>query len=412
MSRHLTEVEERLERAEALLRKARLIPPSKADASPTRPGTSSIQAVNDLNHAFDFSNLQDPIPLSPLLAEENAFPGTERLWGLLPSGGVRDNSFPSGLTDFGPPLLPGSSNIVDDDRESSGSLEASPLDDFEWDETDLGVFEATSQTKFSWGSTEAEDEENIIDGMGSLTVDERESGYLGVASGAALLRMMDPSSPRTKPPNRPAWRPLCKSSLILSQPNANRHILDSMIDAYFRLYHLSYPIIHEPTFRAQYSEVIPRPNGDSWLILANVVAAIGVFSTSVSSENMDLMLFGRAKRLLTIQFLESSNLIMVQALLLSGNYIQKRNKPNSGYNYLGIAKQMAVGLGLHKAFPAWNITPLKMEMRRRVWWNLAAFDNGASITFSRPLMWPGEGNEVSLPLNINDEVSLSLMFTT
>jgi len=314
------------------------------------------------------------------------------------SSGVKYGNNPSGFCE-------NNSHVVENDPNSSDTLESPPMDDFEWDEHDLGIIETTSQSKFSWMSSDnGGDDENIIDGMGSLTVDDRESGYLGVASGAALLRIMDSTSPSRSVPRRPAWRPLMPSSSMFHQPNPNRHILDSMIDSYFKVYHLSYPIIHEPTFRAQYAEVVPRPNGNSWLVLAYLVAAIGVFTNSTSSENLDLAMFDQAKSLLTIDFLESGNFTLVQALMLSGNYIQKRNKPNTGYNYIGLAVRMAMGLGLHKEFPGWNISPLKMEIRRRVWWTLALFDVGATITFSRPLTWPEIGAEVTLPMNIDDKV--------
>jgi transcriptional regulatory protein GAL4 len=119
-----------------------------------------------------------------------------------------------------------------------------------------------------------------------------------------------------------------------------------MIDAYFSKYHVSYPIIHEPTFRAQYSEVIPRPNGPCWTVLAYVVAAIGVWTSATSTaDTLDLALFSQARSMLTFNYLEVGNLTLVQALTLASNYQQKRDKPNSGYNYLGLATRMAMGLG-------------------------------------------------------------------
>jgi transcriptional regulatory protein GAL4 len=393
-----------LERAEALLRKARLLPQAKHSSE------SSSQKPQDEN-PFDFSNLEVPLPRagSALVSNDSFLPANEQLSAL-----VNDSSFASGFvaTNASPPL---STDYFDasyflneeqnEDDNSPDSPEAPPLDDFEWDERDLGIIEATSQSKFLWSSNDnGGDEENVIDGMASLTVDDRESGYLGIASGAALLRMMGALSPAPGSSRRPAWRRLSVTSPTLQQPSPNRHILDTMIDSYFRLFHLSYPLIHEPTFRAQYAEVIPRPNGNSWLVLAYVVAAIGVFTTSSSSENVDLALFGQAKLLLTIDFLESGNLSLLQALILSGNYIQKRNKPNSGYNYLGLAVRMAMGLGLHKEFEGWNISPLQMEIRRRVWWTLALFDIGATITYSRPMTWPALGTEVTLPMNLDDKV--------
>jgi transcriptional regulatory protein GAL4 len=101
----------------------------------------------------------------------------------------------------------------------------------------------------------------------------------------------------------------------------------------------------------------------------------------------------------------SGNLALVQALLLLSNYTQKRNRPNTGWNYLGLAVRMALSLGLHKESPNWETTLLQREMRRRVWWGLFIFDSGASITFGRPVLLPQRGiMDASHVLNIEEEV--------
>lgn len=182
--------------------------------------------------------------------------------------------------------------------------------------------------------------------------------------------------------------------------------LEPFVDAYFSLYHCSYPIIHEATFRAQFMEVIPRPTSNTWQVLLYVVAALGAFTAAVTPTDVDLALFKAAKARLTIDVLETGSLILVQALTLSSNYLQKRNKPNSGYNYLGLARRTAMGIGLHKEFPTSKASPLAMEMRRRVWYCLYIFDVGAIITFSRPLEFPEQGIETRLPLNIHESVSV------
>ena len=294
-----------------------------------------------------------------------------------------------------------SSSETSTSRGSAGLLETPPEEDFEWDELDLINY----QSPGSGIDVDSIEEDRIKDGMASLAVNEKEAGYLGVASGAALLRILEPDAKHMTPRPDPQYQSR-RLPVLLVQPDINRHITDTMIDAYFTRYHLSYPILHEPTFRAQYSEVIPQPHGRSWHVLAYVVAAIGVYSSSTSVGDLDLRLFSHAKSMLSFDFLELGNLTLVQALTLISNLQQKRDKPNSGYNYLGLAVRMAMGLGLHKEFPGWNISPLKMEIRRRVWWSLCVFDVGATITFSRPEVWPYEGVEVSFPLNVTDRVRL------
>lgn len=286
-------------------------------------------------------------------------------------------------------------------------LESPPGDDFEWCEQEPVQSHGLSPDGVGTRNSAADDDSPTSDGMASLTVNEKEAGYLGVASGAAFVRLLGPRPARSGAASFPPRSQHVSSPL--SQPNPNRHIGDAMIDAYFRLYHVSYPIIYEPTFRAQYSEVIPRPNGVCWTVLAYVVAAIGVWSSATASTDaLDTALFAQARSMLTFDFFELGNITLVQALTLASNYQQKRDKPNSGYNYLGLAVRMAMGLGLHKEFQGWNISPLNMEIRRRVWCSLCVFDVGATITFSRPDVWPYEGVEVSFPLNVHDKVSQAL----
>lgn len=33
----------------------------------------------------------------------------------------------------------------------------------------------------------------------------------------------------------------------------------SCVDAYFEHYHPQYPLLHEPTFRAQWNDLVPQP---------------------------------------------------------------------------------------------------------------------------------------------------------
>ncbi|KUJ10575.1 uncharacterized protein LY89DRAFT_700957 [Mollisia scopiformis] len=406
--KHLTEVEERLERAEALLARFRL--------SQTRQSPSLSDSVHqhDIPAAFSFSSPETPFPgssdlfIPPLTnfqqADASNFLDSSESHVLMDQLPQHDSSSaqaanrPSNCEAYEEPSAP-----TVEDPTSSSMLECPPVNDFEWDERPAPFSQLLDQESPSWASKSSEDgeiEENIIDGMASLTVDDREAGYLGVASGAALLRIIDPlPESRKKLTNlrnrldRFSSGSRTMTTPLLEQPNPNRQILDSMIDSYFRVYHLNYPIVHEPMFRAQYSEVIPRPNGDCWLILAYVVAAIGVFTTATSSsDNTDLDIFAQAKLLFSINLLEVGNLTLVQALTLISNYQQKRNMPNSGYNYLGLAQRMAMGLGLHKEFQG-----------RRVWWLLCVFDVGATITFSRPMTWPWKGSEVALPMNISDK---------
>jgi hypothetical protein len=231
---------------------------------------------------------------------------------------------------------------------------------------------------------------------------------VGSASGAALLRLTETRDGDAGDSNGQVNEHECRASIPFVLNTMSQ--LEPFVDAYFRLYHCSYPIVHEATFRAQFMEIIPRPPGNTWQVLLFVISALGVFtsSTATSPSVVDLALFDAAKERLSIDVLETGNLVLVQALTLMSNYLQKRNKPNSGYNYMGLARRVAMGIGLHKEFPTWDASLLTLEMRRRVWYCLYIFDIGAMITFSRPLDFPMEGVDVKLPMNAHDSVSTPL----
>jgi len=143
------------------------------------------------------------------------------------------------------------------------------------------------------------------------------------------------------------------------------------MDGYFSNYHLTYPFVHEATFRAQYHEIIPRPQHRAWQMLFYTVLALGAWCLNNSERDLDDHLYHCALSFSEDESMfESANLTFVQALVLISNLSQKRNKPNTGGNFLGLATRMALSLGLHRELPEWQISLLQRQMRSRVWWGL------------------------------------------
>ncbi|KAK2595979.1 hypothetical protein N8I77_013491 [Diaporthe amygdali] len=424
--KHLTEVEDRLERAEALIKRLKrdngdphAIHVAQAETRQPFPAVNSSTSFDlrgtdpgDLTTNTNGASITASSPtMTGLLAGSPPHPSTMTSPSVHHHARIEDTAISRpGRSDGPRPDRDIALNEVVDPRRNVNARPASnlslaetpPQDDFEWDEQD----NPERLDEYLGGmSAGVQNTDPVPDGMASLPVGEKEAGYLGVASGAALLRIIEPRKIRRNSRSRTHRNSSssCTTLGICSAPDPNRHISDAMIDAYFSRYHLSYPIIHEATFRAQYAEVIPQPHGKCWQILAYTIAAIGVYTSSdTASNSLDLDLFAHARSMLSFDHLELGNLTLVQALTLISNYQQKRDKPNSGYNYLGLAVRMATGLGLHKEFAGWKISPLQMEIRRRVWWSLCVFDVGATITFSRPTVWPYEGVEVAFPLNVTD----------
>ncbi|KAF3229119.1 lactose regulatory protein lac9 and GAL4-like protein, variant 2 [Orbilia oligospora] len=308
-------------------------------------------------------------------------------------------------------------DTTDPDLGEKTLPEETPLhcDGYEWDEKQ--VFNEIA---------------SVVDGMASLSVDvDKGSSYLGASSGAAVFRIARQLSKRQGSSVSESWSGLdvdsCNSSpsiqgqgfgiprmIPAGETNGTgtppSHVADDLIKSYFTFFHKSYPVLHEPTFLAQYKGVLPRPVDGSWPLILNMIFAIGSWTSSTTPNDLDIYYYEQARHHLTADIFESGRLGMVQALTLMANYLQKRNKPNSGHIIMGIAIRMALSLGLHREFPDWNVAPLQKEIRRRVWWSLFVLDAGACVTLGRPVTF-GDGTlgalNVRLPLNVQDELITS-----
>ncbi|KAJ5124206.1 uncharacterized protein N7515_008031 [Penicillium bovifimosum] len=240
---------------------------------------------------------------------------------------------------------------------------------------------------FDWA--EKEITRDLTDGMAALSIRPEGAGYFGASSSVVPLRALFDHGFDLNIPVRSARSggvPL-KSQLLESAPSGL--IEQAFIDAFFLNYHTSYPFVHEPTFRMQFSDPSLRPHGTAWHILLNTILALGAWSIGDDSSDLDITFYQEARGYLQqASVFETGNLTLVQGLLLLSNYAQKRNKPNTGWNYLGLAVRMAMSLGLHKEFPGWKISLLQREIRRRLWWGVFIFDSGAAKTFGRPILLP------------------------
>lgn len=177
---------------------------------------------------------------------------------------------------------------------------------------------------------------------------------------------------------------------------------DLFVDAYFIAYNSSYPIVHERTFRAQCLRKAEMPPTDIWHVIYYTVLAIGEWISGHTAEHHSLY-YEAARARLNFNLLESGNMGIVQALLLLGNYLQKRDRPNTAYNFIGIAYRVALGLGLHRELPVGNgVDPFVLQQRRLLFWTLYSFDSGFSMTTGRPILVSDTFIDIRKPMNVDD----------
>lgn len=272
------------------------------------------------------------------------------------------------------------------------------------DETPVLPDKYLSNTKhgkvvFDW--TEDGEGDPSLEGMGAHTGSN--TGFLGPGSTSSVLRLIKGDELNVN--NRSGEK------LMDDQGDFNVKFLDEakvqmrFIESYFTYYHTSYPLVNKPRFYTNFSFKGP---------LYFAILALGCWSIYGESTNYDLYYYNKAKELLLkndSNVFESGNIELLTALILLSNYVQKRNKPNTGWNYLGLAISMAISLGIHKDLTLKRNATLQeirdfivdAEVKRRVWWCLYMFDSGAAITFGRPSHLPiVDSIDLKLPTNISD----------
>ncbi|KAI1359312.1 fungal-specific transcription factor domain-containing protein [Xylaria arbuscula] len=246
-----------------------------------------------------------------------------------------------------------------------------------------------------------------VDGICSLNANSKALGYTGSPSGNALLRHLrsvgtffsndDDASPHSSLSSPLSLDVTPHPAVELSSPALQNRCLDW----YFEHFHKPYPLLHEGLFRAHFSGAVPKPKDGSWPILSNMVLAMGAFCGPEAYSGYDNHFYSQARASFSMDLLQRGSVPLVQALLLMANYLQKRNKINSGFTFLGIAYNMAISMGMHREFSEKSINIFDMELRRRVWWTLYIFDTGARLTLGRPSMLL-YGVNVKPPSNLDD----------
>ncbi|KAL2869904.1 Zn(II)2Cys6 transcription factor [Aspergillus lucknowensis] len=274
----------------------------------------------------------------------------------------------------------------------------------------IGPYIESPDTIHDYEWNEASAAGGLPDGMVSLPSARADSGYLGTSSGTRLLENIPDllqerprSQQRQEPISPPQSNQLGSPSLLLHF--ADTAIMGNLVDAYFLWYNKSYPILHESIFRERYRNRQQLHASSNWYVIFYLVLAIGHWISTERAETGECRYYMAAKSRMSMQMLESGNLPAVQAFLLMGNYLQKRDRPNTGYNYIGMAYRIALGLGLHRE-PRSEVgrNNLLNEQRRAVWWIVYVFDSGFGLTTGRPVMASDSFIETRLPLNIDDSV--------
>ncbi|KAH7047534.1 fungal-specific transcription factor domain-containing protein, partial [Macrophomina phaseolina] len=193
--------------------------------------------------------------------------------------------------------------------------------------------------------------------------------------------------------------------------------IKALSDVYWDRIDVIFKILHRPTAEplllaaARDAAGIPKRAGSEALMFAMYFAAI----TSMSPEEC-LELLGKDRANLVDQFrhcceislanadfLNSTDLRVLQAFTLYLLCLRCHNKNRSVWTLISLVVRIAQDLNLHRDGSVTGFSPFDTEIRRRLWWQIAVLDiRACEDRGSFPLI---DHNLCStrMPLNINDD---------
>ncbi|KAJ6144345.1 hypothetical protein N7470_008240 [Penicillium chermesinum] len=239
---------------------------------------------------------------------------------------------------------------------------------FEWDET------------CPWSRPCGEDDVNAL----ALSQD-RKSSFVGISSVAAAVRALASNIPIQIDEKPDFSRSALEKPVPIMATSPYSRISSyreeqRLIDAYFAEIHVFAPIIHEPSFRNKY--LTSRDEDDrSWLALLNMVLALGSVASCPGDSTQDCEYYHRAQQNLSLESFGNGRLETLQALvLMGGQYLHYRNRPNMASAIIGACYRIAGGLGLHLRHEQDSTGPsgLQDEVNRRNWWTIYVLDTWGS----------------------------------
>ncbi|KAF9776724.1 hypothetical protein IL306_005059, partial [Fusarium sp. DS 682] len=193
---------------------------------------------------------------------------------------------------------------------------------------------------------------------------------------------------------RPIFRPLPPKPEALS-----------LLQDYFDNFNCIFPLFHRPTFmhlvHLQYSS--DPYQGSGWWASLNCALAIAhrlrVMSNLVPQEE-DEKAWGHLKNAIGVfpeLTMRNTDLLSVQALLGMALFLQGTPNPQPTLLLVSAAMRLAHSIGLHKRGTGFNLNPIEIEQRKRVFWIAYMLDKDLCLRAGRPPAQDDDDMNVELP---------------
>ncbi|KAG2411740.1 hypothetical protein HFD88_009296 [Aspergillus terreus] len=109
---------------------------------------------------------------------------------------------------------------------------------------------------------------------------------------------------------------------------------------------------------------------------------------------------------------ETRSVENIEAMTLLVVYHLRSASSQGVWYMIGLAMRTAIDLGLHRKANEINLDPVSAQMRRRLFWTVYYLERVVSMSLGRPFSIADRHIDLPLPLDIDDDVRDSALFTT
>ncbi|KAE9374707.1 hypothetical protein N431DRAFT_464939 [Stipitochalara longipes BDJ] len=179
----------------------------------------------------------------------------------------------------------------------------------------------------------------------------------------------------------------------------------SLLKDFFENFNCMFPLFHQPTFMHLVDRQYSRDpyEGSGWWASLNVTLAIAhrlrVMSNLVPKDE-DEKAWGYLKNAIgvfTELTLRNTDLLSVQALLGMAMFLQGTPNPQPSFFLVAAAIRSSHSIGLHKKGSGFNLNPVEIEQRKRVFWIAYMLDKDICLRSGRPPAQDDDDMNVELP---------------
>ncbi|KAK9359960.1 fungal-specific transcription factor domain-containing protein [Lipomyces starkeyi] len=193
------------------------------------------------------------------------------------------------------------------------------------------------------------------------------------------------------------------SSSIPSLPS--RVLADQLVNFFFKDWHPFFPVLHAPTFMADYEKVYNASTllgKEEFLVQLYLIFAISSRQISMANPESHAAYERHWRRLLPT--LEHRNsLTTLQSLVLAQIDMCTAGQYSDMFQYKMKATGMALRLGLNRSHRQFNLNLLEGEMRLRIFWAVYTLDNFSSMLVGAPAILRDDDVDCAYPCDIDDE---------